>query len=78
MLGPQLFFAVHVYSIAACMHNAHYLLYADDLKLMQSITSHASQAALQADLHRFDQWAITWSMSVNKMKCLVLHLRDDN
>jgi hypothetical protein len=75
--GPQLY-SLFTTSIASCVHNAYYLLYADDLKLIQPITSDVSHKTLQADLHRLDQWATTWGMSFNKAKCHVLHLGDNN
>ena len=50
-LRPQLY-SVFTFSNAACIHDAHHLLCADDLKLLVPITSNASQAALQAELHR--------------------------
>ena len=77
ILGPQLY-SLFTSSIAAYIHNAHYLLYADNLKLMQPITSNTSQAVLQADFHWLNQWANTWGMFFNKMKCHVLHLGDNN
>ena len=40
--------------------------------------SDASQAALQPDLHRLDQWTINWGMSFNEMKYHVTQLGDHN
>ena len=72
--GPQLY-SMFIPSIAACIHNTHYLFYANDLKLILSITFDVSKVALQVDLHWPGQCAITWGMSFNKIKCHVLHHR---
>ena len=73
VLGPTLF-SSFISSIASCILYSYHLFYADDLKIIHTITSPASHAELQSDLDRLPAWSITWGMSFNKAKCQVLHL----
>ena len=68
VLGPALY-SIYSSSISNLIYHAHYLFYADDLKLIMPLTSVTSHTHLQSDLDRLDKWAIQWDMSSNKDKC---------
>jgi hypothetical protein len=77
VLGPALF-SIYVSSISQCIKHAHYLFYADDLKLILPIQSVDARSALQNDLDRLHQWAKSWGMTFNISKCHVMHFGRNN
>jgi len=52
--------------------------FADDTKIAQVLETQEDAVALQASLDRLCQWADTWGMSFNVLKCHVMHLGAQN
>ena len=77
VLDPALYF---IYSScnSNLINHAHYLFYADDLKLIMPLTSVTSHPDLQSDLDSLDKWATQWGMSFDKDKCHFLHFGSNN
>ena len=48
-------------------------LFADDTKLMWSISTLADHTQLQIDLDNLAKWCETWQLNFNAMKCKVIH-----
>ena len=77
VLGPALY-SIYTSSMSNLINHAHYLFYADDLKLIMPLTSVTSLTDLQSDLYRLDKWATQWGIFFNKDKSHVLVLGSNN
>ena len=73
MLGPVLFL-IYIDDLLDCF-SCQSLLFADDLKLWCNVTEHNTNPALQADLHKLEEWTQLWLIKVNPTKCEVMCLR---
>ena len=71
VLGPLLFL-VYINDIDADII-AKLSKFADDSKLLKSLTSQADADSLQKDLKTLENWADKWQMEFNVDKCAVLH-----
>ena len=52
--------------------------FADNIKLEANVSTQEGIDGLQADLDRFSDWARTWQMSYNIMKCKTMHVGRHN
>ena len=77
VLGPAPY-SIYSSSISNLINHAHYLFYADDLKLIWPLTSVTSHTDLQSDLDRLDKWAAQWGMFFSKDNCHALHFGSNN
>ena len=71
ILGPLLFL-IYINDLPSCINYSHCLLFADDAKIFQMVTSFHDQLLLQIDLHKIEQWCSTWNLQLNPSKCHVL------
>ena len=71
ILGPLLFL-IYINDLPSCINYSHCLLFADDAKIFQIVTSSHDQLLLQIDLHEIEQWCSTWNLQLNPSKCHVL------
>uniref|UniRef100_A0A2H1VC59 SFRICE_022052 n=1 Tax=Spodoptera frugiperda TaxID=7108 RepID=A0A2H1VC59_SPOFR len=67
-LAPVLFI-LFINDITDQIHHCKYLLFADDLKIYRTITSHNDSALIQEDLDRIEQWCNLNHMKLNVQKC---------
>jgi len=75
VLGPILFIMYiddifEVFLGSAVTHQ----LFADDLKLFNTVKTSANATSLQSTLDRLQQWCANWQLTMNIQKCFVLHL----
>ena len=68
--GP-LFFICYTADIPSII-NTNCIMYADDLKLFNRVTSDDDAAVLQADLGRLVRWSEAWQLKLNPVKCFVI------
>lgn len=68
ILGPLLFI-IFINDIGSCFHNSHYLLYADDLKVYQNITTFNDCIDLQDDLNRLSEYCNKNKLHLSLSKC---------
>ena len=73
ILGPLLFL-VYVNDLPECITYASCRLFADDAKLLKSISSVNDCLQLQHDLSSLDTWCSTWNLRLNEHKCTHLRL----
>ena len=71
ILGPLLFL-VYVNDIPNITTFSHTYLFADDTKLLQSISSTTDSFNLQQDLDSLTSWCDTWKLRLNTSKCVAL------
>ena len=71
ILGPLLFL-VYVNNLPRSI-TSHVFLFADDTKLIQSISTLADHAQLQTDLDNLAKWCDAWQLNFNANKCKVIH-----
>ena len=71
ILGPLLFL-VYVNDLPRWI-TSHVFLFADDTKLIQSISTLADHAQLQTDLDNLAKWCDAWQLNFNANKCKVIH-----
>jgi len=67
ILGPLLFL-IYINDLPSCINYSHCLLFADDAKIFQIVTSFHDQLLLQIDLHEIEQWCSTWNLQLNPSK----------
>lgn len=73
VLGPLLFI-LYVSDIADKITNSDCRLYADDTVLC---SSHPDPQAIQADINELFEWANTWGMKFNQLKCCHIQIGKD-
>ena len=71
ILGPLLFL-VYVNDLPRLI-TSHVFLFADNTKLIQSISTLADHAQLQTDLDNLAKWCDAWQLNFNANKCKVIH-----
>lgn len=69
-----LLFVLYINDICKVIVNSNALLYADDLTLYRSVNNEHDAALLQADLQAICDWAKTWLLELNLLKCKILHI----
>jgi hypothetical protein len=67
VLGPLLFF-IHINNLPEVV-SSQVKLFADDCLLYRKIHSLQDQLQLQKDLKSLENWASTWGMKFNAIKC---------
>ena len=77
ILGPLLFL-VFVNDIPSLISSAQVLLFADDVKCSNVISSSADCTLLQQDLNAILDWCSTFHLTLNKEKCLVVRYHINN
>ena len=70
-LGP-LFFAIFINDLCYELYNCHFLLYADDLKLLRKIFCVRDIGILQRNLHVVERWCSANRMSLGVHKCSII------
>ncbi len=73
VLGPLLFL-IFINDLPTLVKSASVFLYADDLKLVYKVRSHADVAMLQADVDIVHQWSQQWLLPLNADKLFHLHI----
>ncbi|CAG9137746.1 unnamed protein product [Plutella xylostella] len=68
LLGP-LFFNAYIFDICNCFQNAHFNLFADDLKLFLIVNSSDDCIRLQDDLTRLQNYCENNKLELNANKC---------
>lgn len=68
ILGPLLF-TIYINDIVTCFHNAHILLFADDMKIYLPISSPDCSKRLQEDLDRLTDYCFRNKLFINISKC---------
>ena len=53
--------------------SSHVFLFADDTKLMRTISTLADHVQLQTDLDNLAKWCDAWQLKFNVTKCKVIH-----
>ncbi|CAH2098333.1 unnamed protein product [Euphydryas editha] len=72
LLGPLLF-AIFLNDISSCFHHSLCLLYADDAKIIKSISSIDDCRLLQEDLNRFNNYCQINKLDLNVSKCHIMN-----
>ena len=72
VLGPLLFL-VYINDIPASINSSSAFLFADDAKLLKSLTSNLDSAFLQEDLDTVVEWSGDWRVKLNSLKSAQLH-----
>ena len=62
----------NVLSLTLCI-SSQVFLFADDTKLIRSISTLADHAQLQTDLDNLTKWCDAWQLNFNATKCKVIH-----
>ena len=68
VLGPLLFL-IYINDLPSVVNHSSIYLFADDSKLLQSITSQESTSDLQSDIDAVITWCKKWKLSLNPHKC---------
>ena len=71
ILGPLLFL-IYVNDMPKSILS-HVFLFADDTKLIQTISTLADHVQLQTDLDNLAKWCDVWQLKFNVTKCKVIH-----
>ena len=71
ILGPLLFL-IYVNDLPRSI-SSQVFLFADDTKLIRSISTLADHVQLQTDLDNLAKWCDTWQLNFNATKCKVIH-----
>jgi hypothetical protein len=71
VLGPLLFL-IYINDLPSVVQHSHMLLYADDAKILKSITSRLDCILLQIDLDAIGSWCKTWQLTLNIAKCFTV------
>lgn len=77
LLGPLLF-VIFVNDIDECFRTSQLLCFADDMKIISTITSYEDALALQADLVRLEEYCITNHLDLNPSKCTIVTFTRSN
>ena len=72
VIGPVLFLA-YINDLPRNL-TSHIRLFADDTVLSREIRSESDASALQADLHKLEEWSNKWLLRFHPDKCQVLHV----
>ncbi len=72
ILGPSLFI-MFINDLPSYFRSSECLLFADDLKIYQRVSSLSDCANLQSDLNQLSNWCSTWRMKLNLVKCCVVN-----
>ena len=76
VLGPFLF--ITYINDIVCNLNSKIKLYADDAVMYREIWSSQDEATFQNDIDSITDWAKTWQMSLNFVKCNVMSITRSN
>ena len=71
VLSP-IMFILYINDLPDCIKHSQIFLYADDAKLLKSITCRLDCILLQQDLDAVVAWCLTWQLSLNITKCLYI------
>ena len=71
ILGPLLFI-IYVSDIPERITHSSALMFADDAKLLRSISSYNDRQLLQEDLTSIEGWCHQWHLNLNANKCVAL------
>lgn len=71
LLGP-LFFSIFINDVSSVIHDCHFLLYADDVKIFKAVSNTASCSALQRAITSFSDWGSRNELLINTSKTEVL------
>ena len=71
ILGPLLFL-VYINDLPEIVPSSQVFLFADDTKLLQTLTSEGNCTHLQSDLLEVSNWCKRWNLSMNNSKCKVM------
>ena len=63
---------MYINDLHSCVNHSDCLLFTDDAKISQAVTSFQDQLLLQIDLHETEQWCSIWNLQLNPNKCHVL------
>ena len=76
VLGPLLFL-VFINDLPEAVRSRS-MLFADDTKLYQEVTSLQDKTLLQQDIDALGHWADRWQLPFNQEKCKLMHLGSSN
>ena len=76
VLGPLLF--VCYINDMPDMITSFIYMYADDAKILNSVSGDVDQASLQSDLDTLTEWSKEWQLTFNVNKCKVMHIGRNN
>jgi hypothetical protein len=71
VLGPTLFL-LYINDLPLVVRHSKLLMYADDVKVYLSMSNEVDHIMLLDDLHRIEQWTVTWNMNLAVAKCFAL------
>ena len=71
VLSP-IIFILYINDLPDCIKHSQIFLYADDAKLLKSITCRLDCILLEQDLDAVVAWCLTWQLSLNITKCLYI------
>ena len=71
ILGPLLFI-IYVNDLPVSINRAACYLFADDTKLLKSISSPTDTVSLQDDIIAVEAWCRKWNLSLNSSKCCAI------
>ena len=72
VLGPLLF-TIFVNDIPHIVRSDIYL-FADDIKLSQTIKNSDDIQILQHDIHKLFKWSVTWNLNFSQSKCCYIQV----
>lgn len=71
VLGPLLF-SIFINDVSSAIHDCHFLLYADDVKIFKAVSNTASCSALQRAITSFSEWCSRNKLLINTSKTKVM------